>query len=50
MIDLKKITSLRRPNATSLLGLALEGSRLEGVWLKRDGSGAASAGGSLASR
>ena len=35
MIDLKKITSLRRPNATSLLGLALDGSRLEGVWLKR---------------
>ena len=36
MIDLKKITS-RGQNATSLLGLALEGSRLEGVWLKRAG-------------
>ncbi len=35
MIDLKKITSLRRQNATSLLGLALDGSRLEAVWLKR---------------
>ncbi len=35
MIDLKTITSLRRPNATSLLGLALDGSRLDGVWLKR---------------
>jgi hypothetical protein len=38
MIDLKKITVGRRPNATSLLGLALEGSRLEGVWLKRAGA------------
>lgn len=38
MIDLKQITLLRRPNATSLLGLALEGSRLEGVWLKRAGA------------
>ena len=37
MIDLKKITAWRGPNATSLLGLALEGSRLEGVWLKREG-------------
>ncbi len=36
MIDLKKISS-RGQNATSLLGLALEGSRLEGVWLKRSG-------------
>jgi len=36
MIDLKKITS-RGQNATSLLGLALDGSRLEGVWLKRTG-------------
>ena len=36
MIDLKKITS-RGQNTTSLLGLALEGSRLEGVWLKRSG-------------
>ena len=36
MIDLKRITS-RGANATSLLGLALEGSRLEGVWLKRSG-------------
>ncbi len=36
MIDLKKITS-RGQSATSLLGLALEGSRLEGVWLKRSG-------------
>lgn len=35
MIDLKKITSRRRSNATSLLGLALDGSRLDGVWLKR---------------
>lgn len=35
MMDLKKITALRRPNATSLLGLALDGSRLDGVWLKR---------------
>ena len=35
MIDLKKITSLWRSNATSLLGLALDGSRLDGVWLKR---------------
>ena len=39
MIDLKKITARRGPNATSLLGLALEGSRLEGVWLKRAGEG-----------
>jgi hypothetical protein len=37
MIDLKKITAQRRANATSLLGLALDGSRLEGVWLKRAG-------------
>jgi hypothetical protein len=36
MIDLKKITS-RGKNATSLLGLSLDGSRLEGVWLKRTG-------------
>ena len=36
MIDLKRITS-RGANATSLIGLALEGSRLEGVWLKRSG-------------
>ncbi len=35
MIDLKKITSARKQNVTSLLGLALDGSRLEGVWLKR---------------
>ena len=35
MIDLKNITSLRRQNPTSLLGLALDGTRLEGVWLKR---------------
>jgi hypothetical protein len=35
MIDLKNIASLRRQNANSLLGLALDGSRLEGVWLKR---------------
>jgi len=35
MIDLKNITSLRRQNPTSLLGLALDGSRLDGVWLKR---------------
>jgi len=39
MIDLKKITSLRRPNATSLLGLALDGSRLDGVWLRRVNGG-----------
>jgi len=37
MIDLKKVSSLRRQNATSLLGLTLDGSRLEGVWLKRAG-------------
>lgn len=36
MMDLKKIT-VRGQNPTSLLGLALEGSRLEGVWLKRSG-------------
>jgi hypothetical protein len=35
MIDFKNITSLRRQNPTSLLGLALDGSRLDGVWLKR---------------
>jgi len=35
MIDLKNITSLRRQNPTSLLGLALDGHRLDGVWLKR---------------
>ncbi len=35
MIDLKNILSRRRPAATSLLGLALDGSRLHGVWLKR---------------
>jgi len=34
-MDWKKMTSLRRPNATSLLGLALDGNRLDGVWLKR---------------
>lgn len=39
MIDLKKLTSLRGANATSLLGLALDGSRLEGVWLKRTNGG-----------
>lgn len=39
MIDLKKITWLRRPQATSLLGLALDGSRLDGVWLKRVNGG-----------
>jgi hypothetical protein len=38
MIDLKKITSVRRSPATSLLGLALDGSRLDGVWLKRAGT------------
>lgn len=37
MIDLKKITSARGQSATSLLGLTLDGSRLEGVWLKRAG-------------
>jgi hypothetical protein len=35
MIDLKNILARRRPAATSLLGLALDGSRLHGVWLKR---------------
>lgn len=35
MIDLKKITSRRGQKLTSLLGLSLDGSRLEGVWLKR---------------
>ena len=35
MIDLKNILSRRRPAATSLLGLALDGSRLHAVWLKR---------------
>jgi len=35
MIDFKNITAGRRRNPTSLLGLALEGRRLEGVWLKR---------------
>jgi hypothetical protein len=35
MIDLKHILSRRKKNATSLLGLTLDGSRLEGVWLKR---------------
>ncbi len=35
MIDFKNITSLRKQNPTSLLGLALDGSRLDGVWLKR---------------
>jgi len=35
MIELKKITSARGQNSASLLGLALEGSRLDGVWLKR---------------
>src|SRR5262245_1785633 len=35
MIDLKNITALRRQNPTSLLGLSLDGNRLDGVWLKR---------------
>jgi len=35
MIDFKNITAGRRRNPTSLLGLALDGSRLDGVWLKR---------------
>ena len=35
MIDWKNITSLKRQNPTSLLGLALDGNRLDGVWLKR---------------
>lgn len=35
MIDLKTLTSLRRQNPTSLLGLALDGNRLDGVWLRR---------------
>jgi len=47
MIDLKKITSRRGQNATSLLGLSLDGSRLEGVWLKRT-NGALQVAGSFA--
>jgi hypothetical protein len=47
MIDLKKITSARKQNATSLLGLSLDGSRLEGVWLKRT-NGAVQIAGSFA--
>lgn len=47
MIDLKKITARRRANATSLLGLSLDGSRLTGVWLKRT-NGAVQAAGSFA--
>ncbi len=47
MIDLKKITSLRGANANSLLGLSLDGSRLEGVWLKRN-NGALQVAGSFA--
>jgi hypothetical protein len=39
MIDLKKITSLRKATPTSLLGLALDGSRLDAVWLKRGNVG-----------
>ena len=35
MIDLKHILPGRRPASTSLLGLALDGSRLHGVWLRR---------------
>jgi len=35
MIDFKNITSMQRQKPTSLLGLALDGSRLDGVWLKR---------------
>ena len=38
MIDLKKITSLRRQNTSSVLGLALDGSKLDGVWLKHTGN------------
>jgi len=37
MIDLKKLATIRAKNSHSLLGLALDGSRLEGVWLKRAG-------------
>jgi hypothetical protein len=39
MIDLKKIASLRRRQPASLLGLSLDGSRLEGVWLRRANGG-----------
>jgi Tfp pilus assembly PilM family ATPase len=39
MIDLKKITARRKLNATSLVGLALDGSRLDGIWLKRGPTG-----------
>jgi len=36
MIDFKNISGrIRRQHPTSLLGLALEGRRLDGVWLKR---------------
>lgn len=35
MMDWKNITSLKRQKPTSLLGLALDGNRLDGVWLKR---------------
>lgn len=35
MMDWKNITSLKRQQPTSLLGLALDGNRLDGVWLKR---------------
>lgn len=37
MIDLKKIKMMPGANTASLLGLALDGSRLDGVWLKRVG-------------
>lgn len=35
MMDLKQLISRRGKPPTSLLGLALDGSRLKGVWLKR---------------
>lgn len=47
MIDVKKMSLTRKQNATSLLGLSLDGSRLEGVWLKRT-NGAVQIAGSFA--
>src|SRR5438477_8874608 len=35
MMDLTNITSLKRQRLSSLLGLELDGSRLDGVWLRR---------------
>lgn len=47
MIELNKIKSKRRKAVTSVLGLTLEGGRLEGVWLKRT-NGTVRVAGSLA--